>query len=161
MVGARDGKGVQRMNRQEATKILKALSVYECYPKSASEETKEAIDMAIEALQEPKTIIGIDVPYGSDKGIATIFKRKDDKLILEKVKELELMSDWIPVSERLPEGGDDGTEYLVCSADGDIWVDFIFRINEKGVAWWRVIDSNTKVIAWRPLPAPYKESDSE
>ena len=38
------------MTREEAIKILKAIRVYECYPKSASEETKEAIDMAIEAL---------------------------------------------------------------------------------------------------------------
>lgn len=41
------------MTREEAIKILKAIRVYECYPKSASEETKEAIDMAIEALSEP------------------------------------------------------------------------------------------------------------
>jgi hypothetical protein len=39
------------MTREEAKKILKAISVYECYPKSASEETKEAIDMAIDALE--------------------------------------------------------------------------------------------------------------
>ena len=39
------------MTREEAIEILKAIRVYECYPKSASEETKEAIDMAIEALQ--------------------------------------------------------------------------------------------------------------
>ena len=38
------------MTREEAIKILKAISVYECYPKSASEETKKALDMAIEAL---------------------------------------------------------------------------------------------------------------
>ena len=38
------------MTREEAITILKAIRVYECYPKSASEETKEAIDMAIEAL---------------------------------------------------------------------------------------------------------------
>jgi len=38
------------MTREEAIKILNAIRVYECYPKSASEETKEAIDMAIEAL---------------------------------------------------------------------------------------------------------------
>ena len=40
------------MTREEAIKILKAISFYECYPKSASEETKEAIDMAIESLQK-------------------------------------------------------------------------------------------------------------
>ncbi len=38
------------MTREEAIKILKAIRVYDCYPKSAGEETKEAIDMAIEAL---------------------------------------------------------------------------------------------------------------
>ena len=38
------------MTSEEAIKILKAIRVYECYPKSASEETKEAIDMEIEAL---------------------------------------------------------------------------------------------------------------
>ena len=41
------------MTKEEAIKILKAIRVYECYPKSASEETKEAIDMAIKALTEP------------------------------------------------------------------------------------------------------------
>lgn len=53
-----------------------------------AKEVEEAQHMAIEALQEPKTIIGIDIPYGSDKGIATVFKGKSDKLILEEVKEI-------------------------------------------------------------------------
>jgi len=44
------------MTREEAIKILKAIRVYECYPKSASEETKEAIDMAIEALSAEAAI---------------------------------------------------------------------------------------------------------
>lgn len=48
----------------------------------------DACNIAIEALREPQTIIGIDIPYGSDKGVATIFKRKDDKVVLEEVKEL-------------------------------------------------------------------------
>lgn len=43
------------MTREEAIKILKAIRVYECYPKSASEETKEALDMAIEALSNIET----------------------------------------------------------------------------------------------------------
>ena len=46
-----------------------------------------AMDMAIEALTEPKTIIGIDIPYGSDKGLATIFKG-NEKMVLEEVKEI-------------------------------------------------------------------------
>lgn len=55
---------------------------------AAEDVTKEAIVMAIEALSEPKTIIGIDIPYGSDKGLATLFKGKDEKMVLEEVKEI-------------------------------------------------------------------------
>ena len=73
------------MTREEAIGILKE---ERWYMSRYSEEYKEAYDLAIEALQEPKIIIGIDIPYGSDKGVATIFKGKDDKLILEEVKEL-------------------------------------------------------------------------
>lgn len=46
----------------------------------------EAYDMAIEALSEPKTIIRIDIPYESDKGLTTIFE-DNEKIVLEKVKE--------------------------------------------------------------------------
>ena len=46
-----------------------------------------ALRMAIEALTEPKTIIGIDIPYGSDKGLATVFKG-NEKMVLEEVKEI-------------------------------------------------------------------------
>ena len=51
---------VGAMTREEAIKILKAIRVYECYPKSASEETKEAIDMAIGALSAERTGEWID-----------------------------------------------------------------------------------------------------
>ena len=40
------------MNNKEAIEILKSISVYDIYPKSASEETKQAIDLAIKALEE-------------------------------------------------------------------------------------------------------------
>lgn len=85
------------MTREEAIKFLtlmrKAVSNFEEYGHDKARmviecDKAEAIDMAIEALTEPKTIIGIDIPYGSDKGIATLFKSKDDKLILEEVKEI-------------------------------------------------------------------------
>lgn len=51
---------VGAMTREEAIKILKAIRVYECYPKSASEETKEAIDMAIGELSAERTGEWID-----------------------------------------------------------------------------------------------------
>lgn len=56
------------MTREEAIKILKAIRVYECYPKSAGEETKEALDIAIEALSE------INIA----RDIATILENEQD-----------------------------------------------------------------------------------
>lgn len=73
------------MTREEAIFYIEELQ--KTYA-SMDKKVAEAIDMAIEALQEPKTIIGIDIPYGSDKGIATLFKGKDEKMVLEEVKEI-------------------------------------------------------------------------
>lgn len=117
------------MTRQEAIKILKAIKVYECYPKSASEETKVAINMAIEALSaEPKT-------------------------------------GWIPVSERLP--NDDG-DYLVCMTwdshkmDVLMWADGwnCVRLFNGEVDRSSEIDG-TDILAWMPLPEPYKGGEDE
>lgn len=71
-----------------------------------------ALQMAIEALSEPKIIIGIDIPYGSDKGIATLFKGKDDKLILEEVKEIMSVVRCKDCRHRYEEG--DNTHYYWC-----------------------------------------------
>lgn len=73
------------MTKEEAIKILEEEA--EFLYGGDEPYNKIAFDMAIEALQEPKTIIGIDVPYGSDKGIATIFKG-NEKMALEEVKEI-------------------------------------------------------------------------
>lgn len=74
------------MTREEAIKLIDTHTV--CFYNEIDSPTLQALHMAIEALREPKTIIGIDTPYGSDMGIATLFKGKDDKLILEEVKEI-------------------------------------------------------------------------
>ena len=58
------------MTREEAIKILKAIRVYECYPKSASEETKEAIDMAIEALRHD--VIFEQIKWERDTALQTL-----------------------------------------------------------------------------------------
>ena len=77
------------MTKEEAIKILKAMNMMMHSPDGTPiSDGCEAIDMAIDALSEPKIIVGIDTPYGSDMGIATVFKDKDDKLILKEVKEI-------------------------------------------------------------------------
>ena len=43
------------MTNKEAIEILRSIRVYDIYPKAASEETKQAIDLAIKALEEYPT----------------------------------------------------------------------------------------------------------
>lgn len=62
---------------------------------------------------------------------------------------------WIPCSERLPE---DNTDVIVCFYSGTVtemryWGNGIFQ---------GIYEHTTKVIvAWMPLPEPYKEGEDE
>ena len=74
---------------------------------------------------------------------------------------------WIPVSERLPEEDD----YKSCTEclDGAVWY---FTENGtmglgyyyKSVKEWSTIDdlkTDEKVVAWMPLPSPYKAESED
>ena len=69
----------------------------------------------------------------------------------KELAELRQQNQWIPVSERLPEPG----IYLVTCDDKDYSVK---RMRMKGICFY---DHNGiydgKVLAWMPLPEPYKE----
>ena len=87
------------------------------------------------------------------------------------------MSEWIPVSERLPK---DGT-YLVTvkritshpNVDIDSFAKDLYKVDEfdfydkKGKCGWYNYDSeygyweDDRVIAWMPLPEPYELQESE
>ena len=69
----------------------------------------------------------------------------EHRLVLDLLEQTE----WIPVSERLPEKDD---LYLICFDDGEY--DLVYF--SKGAF------SYSGVIAWMPLPKPYKaEMESE
>lgn len=121
------------MTRKEAIETLKAN-----YPDACYEQLREAVDMAISALEKPEP-------------------------------------KWIPVSERLPE--EDG-EYLVLYHiqskykpyvyDVRLFANNLYKIDEydfydkKGQKGWVYYDreygfcEDDSVIAWMPLPEPYK-----
>ena len=76
---------------------------------------------------------------------------------------------WIPVEERLPEeNGDDG-EFIVTDKDARIWSGIYYGITEETDEYpcfhkwdeemWHCYKPD--VIAWRPLPEPYRPERSE
>ena len=76
---------------------------------------------------------------------------------------------WIPCSERLPETDEDGysDKLLVCFSNFTGHEICEYRIID-GIGKWYIGDSDecpddieVKVIAWMPLPEPYKENTNE
>ena len=93
-----------------------------------------------------------------------IFRPALDKVI-ETISELEQEPHWIPCSERLPEEdhwlGGSGRQFsdkvlvsVFNSADKDEWVDASYTIDGE---WALELSRDSKVIAWQPLPSPYRE----
>lgn len=78
---------------------------------------------------------------------------------LKELKQLREQTRWIPVNEELPE---DGEEVLTCSTVGFIEIQSlenpydVYWENQKGD--WTDFD---EVIAWMPLPEPYKAESEE
>lgn len=84
------------------------------------------------------------------------------KNIYEIIDELQKLGEWIPVSERMPEYN---VDVIVCNDDGKIHV--AFRQDSIFINEWRIKyccydydiwddNENGKVIAWMPLPEPYR-----
>ena len=76
--------------------------------------------------------------------------REDYKLFVDVLAEFPTIEDrkteWIPVSERLP---DKGGSYLVTLRNGDVELRYYLSTLDKFVL-------QMDVIAWMPVPKPYK-----
>lgn len=77
---------------------------------------------------------------------------------LPSIQPIRPKGEWIPVSERLPEMYDD---VLICSEDG--WIEVAHRwgtgdefIDNDGASWTINEGNDDDVLAWMPLPEPYK-----
>lgn len=116
-----------------------------------------AQNMAIEAIK--KQTVYEQVKWERDMALQTLEEHGIG---------LGQKSDWIPVSEGLPEDGRDVLVYLssrrmtiACYNNHKL------PFRNKAIGWGykplqgKIDFVNECVIAWQPLPAPYKESDKE
>ena len=74
--------------------------------------------------------------------------------IIDTLEQIEQEPKWIPVSERLPE---DGEEVLCFLGSEEMAV--LFRRNDWGQDEWvdgGFATGSYDVVAWMPLPKPYK-----
>lgn len=72
---------------------------------------------------------------------------------LKELKQLREQTRWIPVSERLPEKY---TYTLWCSLGGGVQSDYF-----NGEVWEDAEKYGYNVLAWMPLPEPYKVESEE
>lgn len=87
---------------------------------------------------------------------------------IKNLKEISEKEDWILVNDKLPKidaenGWKASDVVLVCLADGKIHMGFYCEDKK-----WRFCESGEAkepfvfdVIAWQPLPKPYKEANNE
>jgi hypothetical protein len=99
---------------------------------------------------------------------------ENTQAVIDALEQIEKEPKWIPVSERLPEerkkclvtfkGGYVG---IMCYASDLYRVDEYDFCDEKGMAGWFDYDrelghySRDDVIAWLPLPEPYKAESED
>lgn len=94
------------------------------------------------------------------------FNRDEIYKVIDEQPTIEPESHWIPCSERLPKE-EDYRECMEC-LDGAVW--YYTNRNTMGLGyyydstkqWSTIYDMKPdgKVIAWMPLPEPYKENET-
>lgn len=103
-------------------------------------------------MQELEKILEeIDIKIAGSMG-----KKREGLLGARKIIRKHMNDGWIPVEERLPE--DDSMVLVTCQTKKGIRS--VNRAYCDG-AFWHGSGSMSGVIAWRPLPDPYRPERSE
>lgn len=96
--------------------------------------------------------------------ILCVFDVAENVDVIIKALEEKQQNRWIPVSERMPEEHEhygDSELVLVTVKDYEKDTTFVHDDNTVNGEWAYFRGACYEVIAWRPLPEPYKESDAE
>ena len=87
------------------------------------------------------------------------------KKVIEHLEQMLPAQQWIPCNEKFPEA--EKKTYWICTNTGDQcecrWTNNVYGLGESGRWGWSVFDipPYTEVVAWMPLPEPYKEETHE
>lgn len=83
---------------------------------------------------------------------------KGKKTVGQIIDEQPTVNQWVPVSVKLPEDEEDKLVYLKNGIDYEFHV-FYYRLDckEWDSSTYGFIPENMIVIAWMPLPEPYRE----
>lgn len=71
------------------------------------------------------------------------------------IESLQTESEWTPCNERLPKVGE---QVLCCDSQARVFASALTEIASNGMAFF---GKHCKVIAWMPLPKPYREDGEE
>lgn len=81
---------------------------------------------------------------------------EDTGLTPDEIMDGKMLTGWIPVEERLPEPGNEALAYIKHNYAEDGWR--AYRVYEY-TDHWVGMGNLCEVIAWMPLPEPYRPED--
>ena len=138
------------MNRDEAIKELqgwRSTAIFDGEKaqsmKEANPELDEALGLAIEAMQPWRVITKRPMT-------------DEERIAVEESLGCDIEDEDAVVFGNLPE---DGKEVLVCTWYGHIYIDTLYS-DDQG-CYFEDAGDMEGVIAWMPLPEPYKEAKDE
>ena len=85
--------------------------------------------------------------------MGSVKRRQNIEAIDMAIESLQTESEWIPCSERLPKTGE---QVLCCDSQSRVFTSALTEIASNGMTFF---GQHCKVIAWMPLPKPYREDD--
>lgn len=111
----------------------------------------------VEEFMEQYKIVDTEQIYTNGTELVPIFRMK--QWFISHPCELPR---WIPVTERLPE--EEGQYLVSCNSDFEIEVArfYIDDEDDEDDRWWDCYWNDPEdVVAWMPLPTPYKGGEKE